>query len=148
MKRLIAGIVICLLALTFILTRQTTPEFKGFTDFTTQINSVRAGYDLNGLRDDPVLIFVAEAKCIDMVERNYTSHQDPKGDYVWKDLEPNHKYGENLAGGYYSSYETVQAWVASPTHLENIVDPVFTRIGHANCYNGQEYLTVQVFSSN
>lgn len=148
MKRLIA-LVIAVIIFTggySLLHRQ--PVFMDQSNFTADINTIRAGYDLEPVRDDPTLIYVAEAKCSDMVERNYTGHQDPEGDYVWKGLEPNHKYGENLAGGYLSSYETVRHWVASPEHLSNIVDPVFTKVGHATCYNGKQYLNVEVFAGN
>ena len=37
--------------------------------------------------------------------------------------------GENIAAGQLTAAEVVQAWVDSPSHLANILNPVFTEIG-------------------
>lgn len=48
--------------------------------------------------------------------------------------------GENLASGFHSADEVVNAWVASPHHYENLVNPRFTEQGIAgftcNNYEG------------
>ena len=37
--------------------------------------------------------------------------------------------GENLAGGQISPKQVVQAWMDSPTHRDNIINPKYTEIG-------------------
>jgi len=123
------------------------PEFKGASDFTTATNAERSKRNLVILEDSTELSAIAERKCKDMATRQYQAHQDPDGKYIWDYAPKGFKYGENLAGSYYSSNEVMQSWINSPTHLENIVDPMFKEIGHAVCTDGKQYLVVQVFKS-
>jgi len=51
--------------------------------------------------------------------------------------------GENIAAGYYTEDEVLDAWLASPGHRANIMDPEFTEMGVA--VSG-DYWT-QVFAS-
>jgi uncharacterized protein YkwD len=153
MKKIIITVILVLvLGLTGLMVseyrQESTPVFSGASDFTSAVNTERAGRDLEPLMASVELNKVAESKCNDMVQRNYTAHQDPEGDYIWKDLEPNHRYGENIGIGFYSSYETMQAWKNSKTHYDNIIDPQYREVGHFTCYTGDKYLTVQVFKSN
>ena len=127
--------------------QETTNVFKGGDDFTAHVNNERAIRDLEPVKDSAELKYIAEAKCADMVKRAYTAHKDPDGKFIWDKAPQGYKYGENLAGGYDNSYETMQNWIASPEHLANIIDPAFDEVGHATCYNGTEYLNVQVFRS-
>lgn len=121
--------------------------YKGADDFTTAVNTHRASYDLEPLTDSKDLKLIAEQKCNDMVSRDYYDHKNPDGKYIW-DLAPQgYKYGENLAGGFDSSYETMQKWIASPTHNANMVDPAFKYVGHATCLDGEQWLNVQIFRS-
>ncbi len=39
--------------------------------------------------------------------------------------------GENIAAGYVDPYEVVDAWIASPHHCSNLMDPDFTEVGMA-----------------
>lgn len=55
--------------------------------------------------------------------------------------------GENLAEGYYGSERTVQAWVDSPTHYENIVGD-YTETGMAIVNCGHKTVTVQWFGAD
>ena len=152
MKRFVIGVVLLIVvAFTGLMVseyqQESKPVFNNASDFTTAINTERAKRDLEPVTDNKELVFIAEAKCSDMVTRHYTAHQDPDGNYIWDKAPQGFKYGENLAGGFYNSYETVQHWIASPEHLANIVDPAFTQIGHATCYDGKQFLVVQVFKS-
>lgn len=52
------------------------------------------------------------------------SHTRPDGSDWWT-VNSNLMYGENLAKGYASAQEAVDAWMASPTHKENIMDNEF-----------------------
>lgn len=128
-------------------TQESKPVFNGANDFTTAVNTERAKRDLKPVVDNQELVKLAEYKCNDMVSRNYNAHKDPDGKMIWDYAPHGFKYGENLAGNYYSSYETMQAWVISPTHYENIIDPAFTQVGHFTCYGDNQYMTVEVFRS-
>lgn len=152
MKKYIIGIVL-LLAISFTGLmvseyKQESRQFEGIADFTTAVNNTRASYDLEPVINNAELEQIAMRKCKDMATRHYQSHVDPDGKKIWDYAPQGYKYGENLAGNYYNSYEVMQAWVKSPSHLENIVDPAFTQVGHAVCTDGKQYLVVQVFKSN
>ncbi len=75
----------------------------------------------------------ARAKAEDMAERNYWSHETPDGDQPWKFIEESGyqyiKAGENLAYGFMSSSQTVNGWMNSESHRENMLDPAFTEVG-------------------
>ncbi len=114
------------------------------SDFLNKLTEYRIKNNLNILTETVELEKVAEAKCVDMVDRNYFSHTTPEGFYVWETF--NHKSaGENLAEGYTNVDTTFEAWVNSATHNENLLKPEFTQVGHHTCFNGTSYLTVQVF---
>jgi uncharacterized protein YkwD len=51
------------------------------------------------------------------------------GGYVWMAA------GENIGGGYHSLDEALDRWTASPEHLENLLQPLFTEIGIATGFN-------------
>lgn len=123
------------------------PVFNSSPDFTALINIERTKRNLSTLIDSQELQRVAERKCNDMVSRHYNAHQDPDGKFIWDYTPHGFKYGENLAGGFYSSSATVSHWVASPEHLENIIDPMFKEVGHYTCFDSKQYLNVEVFKS-
>ena len=52
------------------------------------------------------------------------SHTRPNGSEYWT-VDGNLVYGENLALGYDTAADVVDAWVASPTHNANLMDPGF-----------------------
>ena len=84
---------------------------------------------------DPRLSEAARVKLADMRARNYFSHADPEGDYVWGDIaRAGCDYGhvaENLAAGYADEAEMQRGWMNSRIHRENVLDPRHTRIGIA-----------------
>ncbi|MEW8506732.1 MAG: Ig-like domain-containing protein [Candidatus Thiodiazotropha sp.] len=49
--------------------------------------------------------------------------------YVWR------TYGENIAAGYNSEESAMNAWLASPGHCSNIMNPGFTEMGQAEARN-------------
>ena len=53
------------------------------------------------------------------------SHTRPDGSAYWT-ANGNLVYGENLAKDYNTPEEVVAAWVASPTHNANLMDPGYT----------------------
>jgi len=75
----------------------------------------------------------ADEKAKDMAARNYWSHETPDGNPPWV-FVANQKYsyqklGENLAAGFNNEHSTVNGWMASRTHKENLLDPNFTEVG-------------------
>ena len=53
------------------------------------------------------------------------SHIRPNGQAYWT-VDSKHVYGENLAYGYETAEEAVDAWMNSPTHKDNILYAEFT----------------------
>ena len=58
------------------------------------------------------------------------SHTRPDGSQ-WYTVNPAIQGGENLAMGYQSAQDAVNAWMASPTHRENVLYPSFRYVGIA-----------------
>lgn len=79
----------------------------------------------------------AQAKCNDMVTRDYWSHNTPDGQEPWVFMiQAGYSYnsaGENLSYGYNKASEIVVGWINSPTHNENLLQPKFTEIGFGVC---------------
>ena len=65
------------------------------------------------------------------------SHMRPNGT-SWKSMDPGIFQGENLAKGYDTAQDAVNAWIASQGHNENILRGSFTRtaIAFYNAENG------------
>jgi uncharacterized protein YkwD len=98
------------------------------------INKVRKDNNMPELIPDERLNTSATQKARDMVNRNYWSHTDPDGKMAWDLIKKAgfsySKAGENLAS-VYDNVDSVEAWMRSPDHLENILDPDFTHVGYA-----------------
>jgi hypothetical protein len=75
----------------------------------------------------------AQAKADDMVARNYWSHYTPDGKAPWIFVTAQsysyQKLGENLATGFADEQSTIDGWMASPAHKENLLDPAFKQVG-------------------
>ncbi len=80
-----------------------------------------------------ILQTAAQQKADDMAQKGYFSHVDPEGKYPWYWFKKiGYDYttaGENLAIQFFDSKDLVQAWMDSPTHKANIVNPQFTQTG-------------------
>lgn len=98
-------------------------------------NDYRESQGLRPLRLNESLNEAALSKAEDMKERNYWSHNTPEGREPWYFISNNgynyEKAGENLAYGYLLGGQTVQGWIASDSHRENILDSEFTEVGFA-----------------
>lgn len=118
-------------------------------------NQKRIENGLNPLTLDPQLCQAANAKANDMFTNNYWSHNSPSGVSPWDFiLGAGYHYvyaGENLAKDFANSEGVVSAWMASPTHRDNIINPKYRDIGFAvvnGKLNGMETtLVVQMFGS-
>lgn len=99
-------------------------------------NRERATNELRHLALDAELDAAASEKLADMIEKNYFAHVSPVGTGVDGWVEgAGYRYiliGENLAMGNFTDEEDlVSAWMASPGHRANILNPKFTEIGIA-----------------
>ena len=116
-------------------------------------NQDRTELALTELKVNPVLVAAAQAKADDMAAKSYFAHQSPEGFDSWhwfKEVGYDYKYaGENLAVNFSDSGDVEEAWMASPSHRENIVNPKYTEIGIAvatGTYQGRSTVfAVQMF---
>lgn len=96
------------------------------------INQERAAYGLAPLNIDQKLNKAAYEKSTDMLARNYFEHY-AFGLTPWMFIiNSGYEYsvaGENLAKGFSSSEEIVKAWMNSPAHRDNILNPDYQDIG-------------------
>lgn len=102
-------------------------------------NRDRMSNEAKPLVRNPLLDKSALDKCNDMVARNYWDHQTPDGKEPWTFIDAEgikyHKVGENLAAGSVNAHTTENAWLASPGHRANLLDPEFTEVGFGVCYS-------------
>ncbi len=112
-------------------------------------NRTRENENLGELKENSTLKEAALLKAQSMASKGYFSHIDPDGNQPWHYLDlAGYKYqaaGENLAVNFADSSEVHKAWMNSPTHKANIVQPKFTEIGIATAdglYKGKEAIFV------
>lgn len=97
----------------------------------------------------------ALAKGTDMLNKDYWAHIAPDGTQPWKfftDFGYQYRYaGENLARDFSDPDSTVNAWMNSPSHKENLLSPKYKEIGIAvveGDFNGVDTtLIVQLFGT-
>ena len=98
-------------------------------------NQKRQEAGLPPLKLDPVLSQAAKNKGEDMLAKDYWAHVSPDGVEPWKFfLDAGYKYryaGENLARDFSNAASAVDAWMASPSHRENMLSPKYEEIGIA-----------------
>lgn len=95
-------------------------------EMLARVNDVRRRSGLPPLALDPRLGRVSQEHAEDMLARSYSGHQTPEG------LGPSDRaraggyrsgIGENLVEQRFSAEEALAAWLASPDHRRNILDP-------------------------
>lgn len=98
-------------------------------------NEKRQENGLPVLTMDSSLAQAAQRKADDMFAKNYWSHTAPDGTTPWYFIRSSgYEYvyaGENLARGYTTATDVVNAWMESPSHRENILSPNYKEIGFA-----------------
>lgn len=98
-------------------------------------NQTRKKNGLSPLVYNKQLYDAAKMKGQDMALREYFAHFAPDGTSPWHWFnKAGYKFlfaGENLAINYRSSKEVEKAWMASPKHRDNILDPRYEEIGIA-----------------
>ncbi len=125
----------------FVKTEANFPMVLGTkTDISTQellllTNKERQDNKLTTLVLNDRLSLAAELKGENMFAKNYWAHNAPDGTTPWyffKQVNYNYIYaGENLARGFTSSKDVVDAWMASLSHRENMLSPNYKDIGFA-----------------
>jgi uncharacterized protein YkwD len=97
------------------------------------VNEERAGHGLGPLRANGLLIQAAREHSQDMIDRDFFDHVNPDGLAPWDRATtlgyPTTFVGENIAAEYASPQAAMDAWMNSPGHRANILDPNFTEIG-------------------
>lgn len=119
------------------------------TDLT---NVARAENGLPTVTRNAVLDAAAQAAAEDMAAKGYFSHKtlDGKEPWYWLD-QAGYAYsyaGQNLAVNFTDSENVQTAWLASPTHRENIMKPQYTEVGFGTAngyYQGYETTFVVEF---
>ena len=118
-------------------------------------NQQRASAGLNKLSNNAKLAAAAQAKANNMFEEQYWDHYGPNGETPWMFIsQAGYTYvyaGENLAKGFRTAEGVHEAWMASPTHKENIMSPNYKDIGVAvvqgTLLGKETILVVQMFGN-
>jgi uncharacterized protein YkwD len=118
-------------------------------------NQNRAAANISELTVNPLLEKAAQMKADDMAAKGYFAHNTPDGKTPWYWFElAGYKYtyaGENLAVNFENSSDVETAWMNSPGHFFNIMNPKYTEIGIATStgiYKGQQAVfVVQLFGA-
>lgn len=137
------------------------PDILGYAtnihvqDLLAQTNAKRAEAGLSPLQLSDQLSAAAAGKASDMFANGYWAHVAPSGKTPWDFIVgAGYNYslaGENLAKNFQDSAGVVAAWMASPTHRDNIVKAGYQEVGFAvvnGVLNGEETtLVVQMFGT-
>lgn len=98
-------------------------------------NIEREKHGMSPVVENEKLNLAASKKAVNMFEENYWAHYSPSGKDPWGFIQgEGYKFiyaGENLARNFYTAQEVVDAWMASPTHRENLLSPRYKDIGIA-----------------
>lgn len=118
-----------------------------------ETNRERVKLGLKPLVINEKLNQAALAKAQDMFNQQYWSHNSPSGKEPWFFIqEADYVYqiaGENLARDFANTPDLIAAWMASPSHKANIINPKYQDIGIAvvngNLQGFETTLVVQLF---
>jgi uncharacterized protein YkwD len=118
-------------------------------------NKKRAEKGLKPLKMNDELASAAAEKAQYMFAKNFWAHIGPDGTTPWYFIKgAGYEYmyaGENLARGFTTAPEVVEAWMESPTHRENIMSPNYADIGFAvstgNLTGSETVLVVEMFGT-
>ncbi len=88
-----------------------------------KVNAIRIENNLNPLDENTELKNAANIRATE-ITLNF-SHTRPDGS-DWYTVDENIVYGENLARGYETAEDVVNAWMESPKHRKNILSNKFT----------------------
>ncbi len=163
--RLLQVPIIVLLFLVFVVSQRVvqTPQQKilGYasqispTEVIRLTNLKREESGLKDVTENSDLDRAAKAKGLDMLSKGYWAHVAPDGTQPWdffKSVGYKYRYaGENLARDFSNSSSAVEAWMASPSHRENMLSDRYKEIGVAvvdGSLNGKDAtIIVQLFGT-
>lgn len=128
-----------------------TPTAPVDNSFAGMLNTVRANNGAGPVTYDSRLGTAAQNHANDMLANNYFSHtglnESTPGDRI-KDAGYNWRtYGENIARGQQSEAGVLQAWVNSPGHQANNVNPEFEEFALAKAGSGSNRYWVLVLAT-
>ena len=124
----------------FWLVKFKAPQILGSASYSAEqiialTNIKRAENGLGPLTSSSKLSGAARAKSDDMLSKDYWAHFSPEGTTPWSFIRAaGYRYifaGENLARDFGDAQSVVNAWMASPSHRNNILDKNFKEIGVA-----------------
>jgi len=108
------------------------PKSPEVSEVIASTNAYRSSKGLTNLTENAQLDQSACLKAQDMVTKNYWAHVSPDGIEPWHWFEQvRYAYkaaGENLAYGFNSGDDVVNAWIHSPSHEANLVGN-YTEVG-------------------
>ncbi len=151
------GMICAVLALFFALSGASNAKAETITENSVifLVNADRSARGISALNENSELSRAAMEKAMDMVANNYFDHNSPSGLTPWYWIEKNNYNfrfaGENLAINFDDNTQQENAWMDSPSHRKNILNPKYNEIGVAvlkGKINGKvSILTVQMFGS-
>ncbi|SHH02840.1 Uncharacterized conserved protein YkwD, contains CAP (CSP/antigen 5/PR1) domain [Cognatiyoonia sediminum] len=123
----------------------------GDVSFQGLLNEVRSDAGSAPVTYNAQLDVAAQRHAQDMLDNNYFSHTGLNGSsvgdrataagYNWRTV------GENIAAGFSSESSVLQAWVDSPGHQANNINPAFEEFGLGYAANGSGNRWVLVFGA-
>lgn len=126
-------------------TAPSTARADSTWDLVEAMNAARRDAGLWPLRVDASLQNSAGTHARDMAERNYFSHWTPEGwdaalrIYGWG-YPRGEGVSENIAAGHTDAWAVVRAWLASPGHRANLLNPSFRTLGAGHFFRpGSRY---------
>ena len=124
------------------------------TNLTSFVNEGRYEVGLSPLSENSKLDHAAYLKAQNMVQEQYFNHISPNGVSPWywfSEAGYDYEYaGENLAVGFYEPKEVYSAWLASPSHRDNLLNPKYTEVGTAvleGFGKNNAFVVVQLFAT-
>lgn len=115
------------------------------------VNQARAARGFAPLQQNNLLEAQATQYACELIFYRFFAHENPVTGSALGDRSREFGYdfwivGENLAAGQRTPVEVFEAWMASPCHRENILNPAFTELGIGIRYGGDYgYYWVQEF---
>lgn len=124
-------------------------------DLVKLTNEQRTKNGLSPLRFNPDLAAAAARKGENMFSEDYWAHISPSGKDPWFWIDQSgYDYvfaGENLAKDFVEPQSVVSAWMASPSHRDNVLNKKYEEIGIAvldgNLNGYKTTLVVQMFAT-
>lgn len=131
-------------------TQQTSVEAA----LVSATNQERTAHNLPALAWNDDLYRAATEKAQDMFRQQYFDHIAPDGTTPWTFIRHEYNYleaGENLAIDFTDPLRAIPAWMASPTHRQNMLDADFRDIAivtmHGTINGAETTVIVQLFGN-